>query len=119
MTCVRSSDFGLNDTTFECVTHLGNLLKPGDTAAGYDIACTVFNDDDLKAMKNVQMPDVILVKKTYAKKHRSKRRKFKLQKLQKDTIPNPKRGDEDRDAIEEEVRSIVPGIGSFIFYAEH
>jgi nonsense-mediated mRNA decay protein 3 len=32
---VRSSDFGKNDTQFNCKTHLGHLFKPGDIGLGY------------------------------------------------------------------------------------
>lgn len=31
---VRERDFGVNDTQFTCITHLGNLLKEGDTVLG-------------------------------------------------------------------------------------
>eukprot|EP00543_Licmophora_paradoxa_P000071 CAMPEP_0202451850 /NCGR_PEP_ID=MMETSP1360-20130828/10191_1 /ASSEMBLY_ACC=CAM_ASM_000848 /TAXON_ID=515479 /ORGANISM="Licmophora paradoxa, Strain CCMP2313" /LENGTH=177 /DNA_ID=CAMNT_0049070517 /DNA_START=32 /DNA_END=565 /DNA_ORIENTATION=- len=64
----RESDFGLNDETFNCVTHLGNLLQPGDTVLGYDIASSVTSGTDEWSLNkcfnsNFVMPDVVLVKK--------------------------------------------------------
>ena len=38
---VRESDFGQTDDTLSCVTHLGNLLQPGDTVLGYDLVSSV------------------------------------------------------------------------------
>lgn len=34
---VKTSDFGVNDTTYRVMTHLGHLLSPGDSVMGYDI----------------------------------------------------------------------------------
>jgi len=34
-TVARESDFGTNDTQYIAKTHLGHILKPGDTALGY------------------------------------------------------------------------------------
>jgi len=39
VTVAREKDFGVNDTQFTVITHLGNILKEGDIALGYDI-CT-------------------------------------------------------------------------------
>ncbi|CEO98458.1 unnamed protein product (mitochondrion) [Plasmodiophora brassicae] len=84
VTCARSADLGVNDTVFETVTHLGHLLKPGDLAAGYDLTTAVFNDDDVKAFgTKAAWPDVVLVKKTYVRKNRARRRRFKLARLEK------------------------------------
>lgn len=64
----RESDFGQNDETFRCVTHLGNLLQPGDVVLGYDLASSVISGGDDFDMEhgfnyNFVMPDVVLVKK--------------------------------------------------------
>ncbi len=44
VTLARTSDFGNNDTQFETMTHLGNLLSPGDTVMGYDLTNANWND---------------------------------------------------------------------------
>ena len=75
------SDFGRNDVTIQgdedgtllssfhfptvlsVVTHLGNIIKPGDVCAGYDLTCAQFNDEALESYQGLQLPEVILVKK--------------------------------------------------------
>jgi len=64
----RESDFGVNDETFRCVTHLGNLLQPGDTCLGYDIPSTVLSSESEWSMENAfnssfVIPDIVLVRK--------------------------------------------------------
>jgi nonsense-mediated mRNA decay protein 3 len=61
----RESDFGKNDETFNCVTHLGNLINPGDVVIGYDIMAGVGGDWELEESFNNAfiLPDVVLVKK--------------------------------------------------------
>jgi len=64
----RESDFGRNDETYTCVTHLGNLLQAGDTVLGYDLVSSVLSGavvDDMDSCFNHQftMPDIVLVKK--------------------------------------------------------
>jgi hypothetical protein len=73
----RESDFGVNDTTYNCVSHLGHLLQPGDVVLGYDLASTSFTIStsssagvvDLEDVvnHNFVMPDVVLVKKIPSK----------------------------------------------------
>mmetsp|Transcript_35515 Transcript_35515/g.74906 ORF Transcript_35515/g.74906 Transcript_35515/m.74906 type:complete len:595 (+) Transcript_35515:216-2000(+) len=64
----RESDFGVNDETFRCVTHLGHLLQVGDTVLGYDITSTVLSSEAEWSMENAfnssfVVPDVVLVRK--------------------------------------------------------
>ncbi|KAL7540089.1 hypothetical protein ACHAXR_012576 [Thalassiosira sp. AJA248-18] len=64
----RESDFGVNDETFRCVTHLGHLLQPGDIVLGYDIMSTVLSSEAEWSMENAfnsnfVIPDVVLVRK--------------------------------------------------------
>ena len=73
---VRESDFGANDESFRCVSHLGHLLHPGDTVLGYDLTSEllVAVEDAVSANAAVGgaggglrtsyvVPDVVLVKK--------------------------------------------------------
>ena len=80
-TVARSSDYGRNDNTNLIRTHLGNLFNVGDLALGYDIASTVYNEALLAGHKNLELPDVLLFKKTYEKRNRSKKRQWRLQRL--------------------------------------
>ena len=68
-TVVRESDFGQSDESFQCTTHLGNLLSPGDVVLGYDLVSSVLPGADEWSLKNsfnssFVLPDVVLVKKT-------------------------------------------------------
>ena len=75
----RESDFGRNDVTFRCISHLGYLLNVGDTALGYDLTTMVLpSDDGTFYQSNFDLPDVILLKKGKSvnndgKKHRTSR----------------------------------------------
>lgn len=61
----RECDFGCNDTTFIVQTHLGHMLKAGDTAWGYDLGNAVVdirNEHNLEKL-GYAAPDVVLVRK--------------------------------------------------------
>jgi|TARA_B100001741_G_scaffold81364_1_gene65958 nonsense-mediated mRNA decay protein 3 len=110
----RASDFGTNDTTFFVKTHLGNILQPGDTAMGYDLSNLQIVDPELeKYSGKLQgiVPDVILVKKSYAESRRKRRergvaRAWRLQRMQveeADDSQQKSRGGVDRMAQDEEL----------------
>lgn len=81
----RMQDLGVSDTQYHCRTHLGHLLKTGDTALGFDFTSANLNDSNLNRMSTDRIPDVILVKKFYAgKKKRQRRRNWKLKNLDKE-----------------------------------
>ena len=83
----RLADFGVNDVILHAKTHLGHHLNPGDTAFGYDLASLQIVDPELEKYKHgVQLPDVLLVKKSYQEKRRRRRQKgvgrgWKLQRM--------------------------------------
>lgn len=88
ITCQRVSDVGVNDETFELLSHLGNMLKPGDHAWGYDLTNANLNDEIKKTNRQRRLPDVILVKKSYSmikKANRQRRRAFELKTLPKES----------------------------------
>lgn len=59
----REVDFGVNDDTFQCVTHLGHLISAGDTVLGYDLSSNVGDDLEEYMRSGFVLPDVVLVKK--------------------------------------------------------
>lgn len=61
----REGDFGVNDETFRCVTHLGHLLQVGDAVLGYDITSTVLSSeaDSNSFNSSFVLPDIVLVRK--------------------------------------------------------
>ena len=78
----RESDFGFNDTIFQTITHLGHVLKPGDTALGYDLTNVVMDlASERRMSESGQDPlEIILVKKSFEKsgskaKPKSKKRR--------------------------------------------
>ncbi len=72
---VRAADFGRNDTQLFARTHLGAVLKPGDTVLGYDVAGANLVDPELDTYRGLQLPDVVLVRKSYAARRRARREK--------------------------------------------
>jgi nonsense-mediated mRNA decay protein 3 len=85
-TVARSSDLGSNDTTYFTRTHLGSILHVGDAVLGYHLSGTRFNDDNYEAIEassqySSTIPDVVLVKKFYARKTKSKNRAWRLKRM--------------------------------------
>lgn len=65
---VRSCDLGANETEIHCKTHLGNLLTPGDSVLGFDLANANLNNAEFESLQKEEgdrIPDVILLKKHY------------------------------------------------------
>ncbi|XP_073111663.1 uncharacterized protein [Elaeis guineensis] len=89
----RLSDFGKNDNIFTVRTHLGHLLNPGDYALGYDLYGA--NSGDLE----IDLPDAVLIKKSYEEKRRNrsgKARPWKLKSLNMD-VDNTSKGRADEE----------------------
>lgn len=79
----RIADFGKNNITYHCKSHLGHVLKPGDIAMGYDLTNSNFNSEDFDQIKK-DLPDIILVKKGYHDKNKKKHRVWRLKTLEKE-----------------------------------
>jgi nonsense-mediated mRNA decay protein 3 len=71
----RASDFGRNDTVLFARTHLGGVLRPGDTCLGYDVAGANLCEPELERYRQLALPDVILVRKSYTARRRARREK--------------------------------------------
>jgi len=72
---VRACDFGRNDTVLFTRTHLGGVLKPGDSCLGYDVQNANLCDPELERYPHLAPPDVILVRKSYSERRRARREK--------------------------------------------
>ena len=99
----RASDLGFNDKTYYIRTHLGAILHPGDSALGYHLSGTNFNNPHLEAIENSStysqmIPDVILVKKHYTRGSKAaSKRKWKLKRMAKDEGEMlPRKQDQDK-----------------------
>ena len=101
-TVARASDLGVNDITYYTRTHLGNVLHPGDSVMGYHLTGTNFNNPNFEALEqnssySSSIRDVILVKKFYARKKKSKSRNWRLKRMNKDEGELlPKKQDQER-----------------------
>ncbi|CAO3591254.1 unnamed protein product [Absidia cylindrospora] len=81
----RSADFGRNDDEYIARSHLGGILNSGDTVMGYDLTRSNFNNDEYDKLKLQNMPDVILVRKSYpARRKKNKQREWKIKQLGKE-----------------------------------
>lgn len=98
----RASDLGVNDKVYFTRTHLSHLLHPGDTAMGYLLSGSNFNNAEFDAMEasstySSQIPDVVLVKKQYTRHRKNRRRNWKLKRMNRDDGDLlPKKADQDR-----------------------
>ena len=102
VTVARASDLGVNDNIYFTRTHLGNILHPGDSVMGYMLTGTNYNNPQFEALEKSNayastIPDVMLVKKFYARKRKSKNRNWRLKRMAKDEGDLlPKKADQER-----------------------
>ncbi|XP_049870141.1 60S ribosomal export protein NMD3 [Pectinophora gossypiella] len=76
---VKASELGLDVSPVHTRTHLGHILKPGDTVLGYNLGESNVNDANLDKLASDVVPDVFLVKKFYGE--RAARRRARTWKL--------------------------------------
>ncbi|CAK8566686.1 unnamed protein product [Lathyrus sativus] len=97
----RMSDFGKNDIIFNIKTHLGHLLKPDDLALGYDLYSANTNDMELDNYRG-DVPEVVLIKKSYEEKRQKRRSKPRAWKLKSLVMEVDEKVNEDKMASEYE-----------------
>ncbi|KAI5477654.1 hypothetical protein MNV49_006040 [Pseudohyphozyma bogoriensis] len=74
-----------DDVIYHTRTHLGAVLKPGDTVLGYMLGSANFNNDAWETLDQSRVPEVILVRKTYPnRRKKSKARTWKLKSMVKE-----------------------------------
>jgi nonsense-mediated mRNA decay protein 3 len=101
-TVARASDLGVNDKTYFTRTHLGHLLQPGDSAMGYLLSETNFNNPEYEAIEQSSqygstLPDVVLVKKHFPRRRKNRKRNWRLRRMDRDEGELlPKKADQDR-----------------------
>lgn len=101
-TIARASDMGVNTNEYITNTHLGNILHVGDSVMGYMLTGTNFNSPQYDALEDSNtykstIPDVILVKKYYERKKKSKARNWQLKRMareEEDVLP--KKADQEK-----------------------
>lgn len=101
-TVARASDLGVNDKTYYCRTHLGGVLHAGDSVLGYHLTGTNFNNPQFEEVEESHtwgstIPDVMLVKKFYARKKKPKNRSWRLRRMAKEEGELlPKKSDQEK-----------------------
>ncbi|XP_046396883.1 60S ribosomal export protein NMD3 [Ischnura elegans] len=86
---IKASELGATDSsTIHTRTHLGHILRPGDTVLGYALAESNVNNDQFEKLQSQgALPDVVLVKKLYGDDGRRRRnRAWKLKHLAEDDM---------------------------------
>jgi len=56
---IKSSELGMHDDFKHARTHLGHLLKVGDTVMGLDLRNSNVSNDHLEKMRDADLPDVV------------------------------------------------------------
>jgi len=101
-TVARASDMGSNTKEYYTRTHLGNVLHVGDSVMGYMLTGTNFNSPQYEALEESntymsQIPDVMLVKKYYERKKKSKNRSWRLKRMAREEADVlPKKADQEK-----------------------
>lgn len=85
----RECDLGRNDDRVTCVSHLGHILRAGDTVLGYDVSSANLPEGEATGDLRGSLPDVVLVRKVYPRDDREggggkRDRHWKLGELEKD-----------------------------------
>ncbi|KAH7831073.1 putative 60S ribosomal export protein [Monocercomonoides exilis] len=88
---------------FTCKTHLGNLLTEGDLVLGYDMTSLNPRDSSLTEKKAHEIPDVLIVRKTYELTERRKQNR-KFWRLKRLTVDEEDEREQKRDMIERKMR---------------
>lgn len=85
----RECDLGRNDDRVSAVSHLGHILRAGDTVLGYDVSSANLPEGEATGELRGSLPDVVLVRKVYPRDDREggggkSDRHWKLGELEKD-----------------------------------
>lgn len=79
---VRASELGINENSIHVKSHLGHILKVGDSVLGYNIFEANVNDVNFEKLTSDKIPDVVLVRKYYSDRSvRLNQRAWKLKHL--------------------------------------
>lgn len=81
---VKASELGINENLIHTRTHLGHLLKVGDSVLGYNVSDSNVNNKAFESLKPESIPDVLLVKKFFP--NRRKHRNWKLKHIADENI---------------------------------
>lgn len=83
----READLKNNAPSYYVRSHLGAILHPGDSCLGYFLSHENLNSDLWDSVDKTLIPNIILVKKLYDRT-RSKKRLWKLKRLNAVSVPS-------------------------------
>lgn len=93
----RAEKVGVDGNSFRIKTHLGHLLRVGDSVLGYDLQTMINNQVDGEGLDG-NTPDVVLVRKIYPDLQKvGRKRVFKLERM------NLEKPDKDYDEFLDEL----------------
>ncbi|EZA53026.1 hypothetical protein DMN91_002939 [Ooceraea biroi] len=100
---VKASELGINNNEIHTRTHLGHILKPGDSVLGYALKDSNINDTNFDKLNDDTVPDVILVKKFYGhdKAARRRARLWKLKHIVDEVVSMNTENNEYNDFLDE------------------
>ncbi|KAI4492444.1 hypothetical protein M0804_002235 [Polistes exclamans] len=100
---VKAAELGIVENPVHARTHLGHILKPGDSVLGYALSNSNINDDNFEKLNGDTVPDVILVKKYYGidKAARRRARMWKLKHIADDIVSMNTDNNEYMDFLDE------------------
>ncbi|KAG8854119.1 hypothetical protein FRB96_007825 [Tulasnella sp. 330] len=111
------NNIGRTDDVYHTRTHLGRFLNPGDTVMGYFLQRSNINNDDFEALDPDQLPDVVLVKKSYpVRRKKHEHRDWKLKSIAKEAEDGPdalgrgalgRRGGLDQERVERDYETFL------------
>ncbi|KAL6268405.1 hypothetical protein P5V15_001540 [Pogonomyrmex californicus] len=99
---VKASELGINNP-IHTRTHLGHILKPGDSVLGYNLKESNINDTNFEKLSEDSILDIILVKKFYDhnKAARRKARVWKLKHITNNDASNASTDNEYNEFLDE------------------
>ena len=96
---VEVSREGSMETQF-CTTHLGHILKHGDTAIGYDLTTLNANQELSILDRQKFLPDVVLIRKSYPQKVKQNRI-WKVKRMKMEEEPAAEEKKNKRNQVDE------------------
>lgn len=98
---VRASELGIQENSIHVRSHLGHLLKVGDSVLGYNVSESNMNNSEFDKLNPNDLPDIILVKKWYTDRvTRNRHRLWKLRHLT-DGLHNERSKDDYQEFLED------------------
>lgn len=105
-----------SDTIYHTRTHLGAVLKPGDTVRGYYLATANFNDSAWESLNPDRIPQCVLVRKTFPARRKkgasssAKKRNWRLKSIAKEAgDDNVGLGRDRQEGGPKKGRGVAPG----------